>query len=1544
MKRIFSILLVTALLVGLLPLMSTVAVAESYATVTSTNGYGVRLREGPSKAYGVIGKYNVGTTVVVLQRGSEWSQLQIGSTTGWMMNRYLVYGVTGGTSTGSTGSSGTSAGANATVISDNGLRVWLRATAGGKRLFLNAVGTGVTVLERGNTWCKVSIGGTVGYMMTKYLSIGDKPSTTTTGTKVKGVEINYPSPVVMDTLVATPNPAEATVKYSWTVDGVVLGTEREFYVKTEYANKKIAVKVTGTGAYTGSASAKCEAVQISKSIKSVALSKSAPLVGDKLSAAIKPSSATVEYSWRVGGIEVSNDATYTVAQDDLGKLVQLKVTGIGGYVGSAACSASANVASDKAIQSVKISKASPVVGDTLSATVKPSGATVNIAWLVNGEKVSSTASYKVRDLDLGKKITVQVNGVEPYAGSAFATTGYVASAAVTEVKLNNTSPAVGDALRVTVKPSGASVSYSWKVVDNGKEKEISTSASLRLKAEYQVDGETVKVPGKVVKVYVTGTGIYSGKVSASTKAVGKTRTQKVTAVSLSNASPVFGDTITAKVTIIPTPETQKDKDEAKKIIENFSYIWTVDTETAETHGQTYEVVKSDIGKKIRVQVIGTDGYTGEAYSAYSNPVASTMDIKGVSIYNSTAKNNASSVSPEVGHVLRADVNPGAATVEYQWKVDGKAIANETGRTYTVKSTDKDKKITVQVKGTDRYKKEASATSARVVQLKPVKVNLTVTTPKAGIKPSYSVSGTDKQCKASVQWMEGNAAAELNVSGTFKPLTTYTAKITITPENGYSLMGAKIKVNGEDVALEGKTVKYTFGQTRAMTVTDYYLSGIERPTVGGDHDTDNVSNSQVEGTIVWKDNPNELVNYYEADIFLSAKYGYTLDKVPANAFKVAGADKVVYAAGSDVVTVRWNISHELSIRTDKEQVLLDGNHNSVVQCTAYLTNFEGDLKGHIKWAVVSSDADATVMNEDTGTLFVGMNETPGRSLTVRATVTIGTKEIVATKELPLVSGTDTDTQLKISFVKAPTPVTRADGKVYDGKYYYEAIVSNSAQGYKLYRVRGDERTELRNGVLDTAGITDETVVIRAIANEDPSVFCNTLVTIVDPPKTETKEPENAIMTLDLLAPEDAANNALPPADATAPEQQPEGETPADATAPEQQPEGETPADATAPEQQPEGETPADATIPEQQPDGQTPADATTPEQQPDGQTPADATAPEQQPDGQMPADATTPEQQPDRQTPADATAPEQQPEGETSTDATIPEQQPEGEAPAEPEVLDDLTVTITGEVTVQPSSEKAEEPVQEGIVIKDTQTGETVDIISDTPAEETSGQPESKQEEPKEEHPAATKEQKADTAKKSTATEKVSEEDELDSLEGDDLLGESVESTSGIKIVFTKKVAELKRGGSATFAVDVIGSENGVKWSVRRSKDSDGNAVSTITQDGKLTISKAETSDKLIVVATSVEDGTVRARLIVQVVNAATNNASSADPATTDPAATDAPSDGMQIVPGETENPETDLNGTEEIEPETEQFTPEQLEQINREIEQNALENSAANDL
>ena len=59
------------------------------AYVTSTNGYGVRMRSGPGTGYSIIGVYSVGTALTVLQTGSTWSKIQIGSSVGFLLFMYI---------------------------------------------------------------------------------------------------------------------------------------------------------------------------------------------------------------------------------------------------------------------------------------------------------------------------------------------------------------------------------------------------------------------------------------------------------------------------------------------------------------------------------------------------------------------------------------------------------------------------------------------------------------------------------------------------------------------------------------------------------------------------------------------------------------------------------------------------------------------------------------------------------------------------------------------------------------------------------------------------------------------------------------------------------------------------------------------------------------------------------------------------------------------------------------------------------------------------------------------------------------------------------------------------------------------------------------------------------------------------------------------------------------------------------------------------------------------------------------------------------------
>ncbi len=148
--------------------------------VWSSNGYGVRLRSGPSTGYRVIAVYDVGTQVSVLQTGVLWSRIQVGTTVGFMMSEFLTSTDPGTTPPEPTGDD------LATVWSSNGYGVRLRSGPGTSYsiIGLYSVGTRVDVLERGTDWDKIQVGTRIGYMMNEFLIYDDPDQTVATGITV----------------------------------------------------------------------------------------------------------------------------------------------------------------------------------------------------------------------------------------------------------------------------------------------------------------------------------------------------------------------------------------------------------------------------------------------------------------------------------------------------------------------------------------------------------------------------------------------------------------------------------------------------------------------------------------------------------------------------------------------------------------------------------------------------------------------------------------------------------------------------------------------------------------------------------------------------------------------------------------------------------------------------------------------------------------------------------------------------------------------------------------------------------------------------------------------------------------------------------------------------------------------------------------------------------------------------------------------------------------------------------------------------------------
>ena len=507
MKRFLAVLLVAVMLMSILPATS---MAASYATVV---GGWLRLRSAPNFNATTITSYYTGTQVQIISSSGGWYKVQTpDGRIGYMYGDYLRVG-------GSIPSEGT-----AYVTSYNGYGVRLRTGPGtGYRIIRTyAVGTPVTVLERGTYWSRISIGGTVGYMMSQFLHFGsDYPD--------DGNVLCY-----------------ATI---WSSNGYGVrlrtGPSKSYSKIGVYSvGTKVAVLQKGAvwdrirvGSRVGWMMNEFLIYHENNEVTSVTLNNYMPVVGSVLSMqAVAPSTATVSYEWLVGGVLKSTNTTYTVDANDVGKTIQLRVTGTGSYKGTVTSAATNAVVSNTVLTGVTLNTIAPVVGDVMTATLNPAGASVIYAWKVGGYQVSNAATYTVTANDVGKQIELIVTGTGVYSGtkSSGLTAAVSASRAIADVTIRNDSnptvgaaPSVGDKLTAVPSPAQATVTYQWK--RDGAAISGATAASYTVAAEDQ---------GHKLSVTVTGTGSYTGTDTSS-----QTATVVVKAPLLGIVVPTFDEVV-----------------------------------------------------------------------------------------------------------------------------------------------------------------------------------------------------------------------------------------------------------------------------------------------------------------------------------------------------------------------------------------------------------------------------------------------------------------------------------------------------------------------------------------------------------------------------------------------------------------------------------------------------------------------------------------------------------------------------------------------------------------------------------------------------------------------------------------------------------------------------------------------------------------------------------------------------------------------------------------------------------------------------------------
>lgn len=117
------------------------------------------LRASASKESKSLGSYGNGTKVTIIEQGTQWCKVKVGSKTGYMMTDYLtLYNLP----------------STPTMEVDHPDRTYVNlrnapSQESGKVLVKVPHGADVTVLSYGSTWTKVRYKGYTGYMMTRFL-------------------------------------------------------------------------------------------------------------------------------------------------------------------------------------------------------------------------------------------------------------------------------------------------------------------------------------------------------------------------------------------------------------------------------------------------------------------------------------------------------------------------------------------------------------------------------------------------------------------------------------------------------------------------------------------------------------------------------------------------------------------------------------------------------------------------------------------------------------------------------------------------------------------------------------------------------------------------------------------------------------------------------------------------------------------------------------------------------------------------------------------------------------------------------------------------------------------------------------------------------------------------------------------------------------------------------------------------------------------------------------------------------------------------------
>jgi predicted glycoside hydrolase/deacetylase ChbG (UPF0249 family) len=426
---------------------------------------------------------------------------------------------------------------------------------------------------------------------------------------------------------------------------------------------------------------------------------------------------TLSYQWKADGTNISGatSSTYTLTQDEVGKVVTVAVSYTDGGSASESVLSTATAAvenvNDNPTGTVTIT-GTPTQGQTLTANNTLADAdglgTLSYVWKAAGSVITgATAStYTLTQAEVGKAITVEISytdnegTAETVASTATAAVANVNDDPTGSVTITGTA-SEGEVLTANTSALAdadglGTLIYQWKA--DGTDITGATASTYTLTQDEV--GKTITVAVS----YTDGQGTPESVLSSATTSVTNVNTLPTGNVAITGTA-TQGGTLTADTSALDDADG----------LGTLSYQWKADgTDITGATASTYTLTQDEVGKVITVAVSYTDGEgTSESVlSTASAAVTNTNDpVSGAVLITGTATQ---------GQVLTADASglsdpDGVGAFSYVWKADGTPISGATGSTYTLTQAEVGKTVTVTASYTDGggtvESVQSSATSA-----------------------------------------------------------------------------------------------------------------------------------------------------------------------------------------------------------------------------------------------------------------------------------------------------------------------------------------------------------------------------------------------------------------------------------------------------------------------------------------------------------------------------------------------------------------------------------------------------------------------------------------------------------------------------------------------------------------------------------------------------------------------------------------------------------------------------------------------------------------